>query len=85
MEKGIIAESPSLYSHAKNTASIPADPQNSPIILASSQGYVVPPHSRARRNIIEVGAKSRKPGMSSVEMVDMIVGFIVDLTMRSGI
>jgi hypothetical protein len=66
---GIIAASPLVYSQPKNTSSPPAEPQNSPMIVALSHLYVLPPHSRARRNMIAVGAKSTKPSRSS----DLIV------------
>ena len=64
IESGIIAASPALYSQPRNTGTMPAVPQNKPIIVALPQAYVVPPHSRARRNMIAVGAKSKNPMMS---------------------
>jgi hypothetical protein len=39
--------------------------QKSLIIIAPSHLYVLPPHSRARRNMIAVGAESMKPVRSS--------------------
>jgi hypothetical protein len=67
---GIIAVSPLVYSHPKKITSPTADPQKSPITMALSHLYVLPPHSRARRNMIAVGAKKMKPIGSSDLIVD---------------
>jgi hypothetical protein len=85
IESGIIAVSPLRYSHAIKIAHTPADPQNKPIILALPQGYVVPPHSSARRNIIMAGEKRRKPMKSSVLRVLVNEEALRSFLDRSGI
>jgi hypothetical protein len=68
-------------------AKVPAAPQRSPITVALSQAYCVPPHSRARRNWMAAGAKSAKPRRSNLASVVRSGGFSVEvlLTVRSGI
>jgi hypothetical protein len=63
--KGNMAFSPTLYSHTRNRIVIAAEPQKSPRMVALSQRYVDPPHSKARRNVTVAEAKSAKPSRSS--------------------
>lgn len=84
IENGIIASSPFLYSQAKKTNKLPADPQKSPIIVALPHAYFSPPHCKANRSMMAVGAKRAKPGRSrfiSVSLTFFLRGFF---SMRSG-
>jgi len=82
---GIIADSPSVYSQHKNTISPPAEPQKSPMIVGLSHRYVLPPHSRARRNMVAVGAKRTNPNRSSDSRVERKEGLADVFSMWLGI
>ena len=75
IDKGIIASSPTRDSQIKNITIIPKAPQKSPMIVALFHLYTLPPHSKARRNMIEAGAKSTKP----IKSRDLAVELKVDL------
>jgi hypothetical protein len=66
MERGIMALVPIRYSQPTKTRRVPKDPQRRPIIVALFQGYLMPPHSRARINWIAAGAKKKKPTRSNL-------------------
>jgi hypothetical protein len=65
IDNGIIASSPTRDSQMKKRVIAPAAPQKSPMTVALSHLYVLPPHSSAKRNMIAAGAKSTKPMRSS--------------------
>ena len=81
-----MASSPTWYSHAANKTNVPPAPWNRPMMVALSQGYSVPPHSRAMKNMIANGANKKNPTRSSFDRVDIIVAFLaLVLSRRSGI
>lgn len=81
IDNGIIASSPMRDSQTKKRVIVPAAPQKSPITMALSHLYVLPPHSSASRNMIAAGAKRMKPMRSSdfrdVLREDLVVGLPV--------
>jgi hypothetical protein len=79
MENGIIASSPTWYSHVAKRISAATEPHSNPITVALLHAYSTPPHSRARSNMIANGAKRVKPIRSSFKRIVLRVGFVAVL------
>lgn len=61
IDGGTIAESPRRDSQTQKTARRTPEPTKRPIIVEEPQAYVEPPHWRASKSIMQVGAKKQNP------------------------